>query len=102
MPVIPRACAGYSLTRRDAGLWSTFGRRAKIAHFSKTSTSCKNRPPNRGRSGVFEVQPGEIELAFANAVHQFDAVEGNRRVLEPLEPEHHVHPRFDVAMILVG
>ena len=102
MPVIPRACAGYSLTRRDAGLWCTFGRWAKIAHFSKTSTSCKNRPPNRGQSGVFEVHAGEIELAFANAMHQFDAGEDNGGAAEPLEPEHHVHPRFDVAVILLN
>lgn len=41
---------------------------------------------------------GEIELAFANAMHQFDAGEGNGGTAEPLESEHHVHARFDVAV----
>ncbi|MGF6810795.1 hypothetical protein OKW30_005987 [Paraburkholderia sp. Clong3] len=45
---------------------------------------------------------GEIELAFANAMHQFDAGEGNGGAVEPLEPKHHVYPRFDVAVILLN
>jgi hypothetical protein len=44
----------------------------------------------------------EIELAFANPMHQFDAGEGDGGATEPLESEHRVHPRFDVAVILVG
>lgn len=47
----------------------------------------------------FDVHAGEMELAFANAMHQFYTREGNGRVPEPLEPEHHVHPRFGVAVI---
>jgi hypothetical protein len=35
-------------------------------------------------------------------MHQFDAREGNGGAAEPLEPEHHVHPRFDVAVILLN
>jgi hypothetical protein len=48
------------------------------------------------------VDAGEIELAFANAMHQFDAGEGNGSTAEPLSSEHHVHARFDVAVILLN
>jgi hypothetical protein len=48
------------------------------------------------------VHAGEIDLAFANATHQFDAGESNSGAAEPLEPEHHVHSRFDVAVILLN
>jgi hypothetical protein len=41
----------------------------KIALFSGPSTSRKNRRPDRGRSGIFEVHACEIELTFANAMH---------------------------------
>ena len=43
---------------------------------------------------------GEIELTFADAMHQLDAGEDNGGAVEPLEPERHVHPRFDVSVIL--
>jgi hypothetical protein len=29
--------------------------------------------PDSGRNGIFEPEHGEVELAFANAMHQFDA-----------------------------
>jgi hypothetical protein len=48
------------------------------------------------------VHAGEIELAFANSMHQFDAGGDNGGAVEPLEPEHRVHPRFDVAVILLN
>jgi hypothetical protein len=35
-------------------------------------------------------------------MHQVDAGENNGGAAEPLEPEHHVHPRFDVAVILLN
>jgi hypothetical protein len=41
------------------------------------------------------------ELAFANAMHQLDAGDGSSRIPEAFEPEHYVHPRFDVPMILL-
>jgi putative transposase len=44
------------------------------------------------------VHAGEIELAFADAMHPLGAGDGNGRVAEPFELEHHVHPRFDVPM----
>jgi hypothetical protein len=34
-------------------------------------------------------------------MYQFDAGEGNGRVPELLEPEHDIHPRFDVAVVLL-
>jgi hypothetical protein len=44
----------------------------------------------------------QVELAFANAMYQLDAGNGCCRSPEALKAEHHVHPRFEVAMILVG
>ena len=35
-------------------------------------------------------------------MHQFDAGEGNGSAAEPFEPEHHVHPGFEVAVILLN
>jgi hypothetical protein len=46
------------------------------------------------------VQLHQVELAFANAMHQLDAGNGGCRSPEAFKAEHHVHPRFEVAMIL--
>jgi hypothetical protein len=46
------------------------------------------------------VQLHQVELAFANAMHQLDASNGCCRSPEAFKAEHHVRPRFKVAMIL--
>jgi hypothetical protein len=42
---------------------------------------------------------GEIELASKNAMYQLDAGDCQVRFPKTFETEHHVLPRFDVAMI---
>jgi hypothetical protein len=48
------------------------------------------------------VHAGKIKPAFANAMHELNTGEGNGSTSAPLEPEHHIHPRFDVAVILLN
>jgi hypothetical protein len=42
-----------------------------------------------------------MELAFANAMQQLDAGDSNGSVAKAFEPEHHVHPGFDVTMVML-
>jgi hypothetical protein len=60
----------------------------------------EDRIPNGGRSGIFEVERREIELALANAVHQLDAGNRRRGIPEPLEPKHDLRSGLDVSMVL--
>lgn len=53
------------------------------------------------RSGNFEMH-GSDRTAFANAMHQLDAGDGNGCVPKAFEPEHHAYPRFHAAMILLN
>ena len=51
---------------------------------------------------MFESHVGEIELAFSNAMHQFDAGDRNGRAPKAFEAEHRIDPGLDVAVVLVG
>lgn len=73
----PPAIAGFAAN-------SIGGRES--THVLVTSTRGKNRQPDRVRSGIFEVHASEIELAFANAVHQIDTGERDGCAAEPLDP----------------
>jgi hypothetical protein len=46
------------------------------------------------------MQLDQVELAFANAMHQLDAGNGCCRSPEAFKAEHHVHLRLEVVVIL--
>jgi hypothetical protein len=54
-----------------------------------------------GAAGILEAEFREIELAFANAMHQLDTRNRGRGAPEAFEAEHRVRSRFDVAMVLL-
>ena len=62
--------------------------------------SGENGLPDRRCSLVFEVQPADRELSFADAVKQLDAGDRGGCVSKGLEPEHGTGPRLDAAVIL--
>src|SRR5437879_2667073 len=57
--------------------------------------------PHSGCSGIFEAWLNEVELTFANAMHQLNACQSDRGVPEAFEAEHDVRSGLDVAMILL-
>ena len=56
--------------------------------------------PNGWRTTIFDVG-WKNEPPFSNAMHQFDAGNGNGSITEPFESEHDVGPGFDVSVILL-
>jgi len=46
-------------------------------------------------------QTSQCELTFADAMHQLDAGNGDRRIPEPLEAEHDLGPELDISMVLL-
>ena len=54
------------------------------------------------QSGILETDFSQIELALANAMHQFDAGDRCHSISEPLEAEHHVRSELDVSMVLLN
>jgi hypothetical protein len=75
--------------------------RAKNGVFTIASSCGTDCLPNSGRSGIFDAQPCEVELIFANAMHQLDARYRNGRIPEAFEAEHCIDPGLDVPMILL-
>lgn len=63
-------------------------------------SSRQDRIADGGRTGIFEAELREAELALANAMHQLNACKGDRSVPEPVEAEHDVGPQLDVTMVL--
>ncbi|KKB62005.1 hypothetical protein WM40_19705 [Robbsia andropogonis] len=51
---------------------------------------------------MLETEFSQIELALANAMHQFDARDRCRGICEPFEAKHRVRSRFDVSMALLN
>jgi len=49
-----------------------------------------------------ETEFGQIELALANAIHQFDARDRCRGISEPFEAEYHVRSGLDVSLVLLN
>src|SRR3979490_1449576 len=60
----------------------------------------KDSIPDGGRCGVLEPESAEVELRFANAMHQLDSRNRGRGTPEPFEAEHHVCSGLDVSMVL--
>ncbi len=57
--------------------------------------------PGSMRSGIFEAEFRKIELAFSNAMYQFDARKGDRGIPESFEAEHDIGSGLDGAMVLL-
>jgi hypothetical protein len=97
---MPSFCAGYGVVHLSAALVQ-LQRRAKSGVVAAPSSSGKDCVPNSRRGGTFEAHVREIELTFANAMHQFDAGDRSGCISEAFEAEHCIDPGLDVAMILL-
>ena len=76
--------------RNDRAIW--FG-------ISPGSGSAR-RAPNFGRGSSSGSKFAQCELTFPDAMHEFNASDGDRRMSKSLEPEHRTQPKFDGSMIL--
>ncbi len=70
-------------------------------YLEDTSSSRQDGLPDCGRSGIFEAELREAELALANAMYQLDTRERDRCVPETFEAEHDFRPGLDVAVALL-
>jgi hypothetical protein len=57
--------------------------------------------PHSGRSGILEAWLHEVEVSFANAMHELYACQSDRGVPETFEAEHDVRSGLDVPMVLL-
>ena len=66
------------------------------------TSGCQHRVPNCGCSLTLNRQTAQSEPARANAVHQFNASDRDRRVPEALEAQHHSDTLLLVPMVLLN
>ena len=84
---------------RGSGANSWYGRAnsAVLRGFS----SPKHRIPDCRRNSALNAQPSECELAFADAMHHFDASNRDRRIPELLEAKHRTDALLHAAVVLL-
>ena len=75
---------------QGAAVGSGANSRPGRANFSvlRGFSSPKHRIPDCRRDSALNAQTSDCELAFANAMHHFDAGNRERRIPELLEPKH--------------
>jgi hypothetical protein len=64
--------------------------------------SCgENSIPDFGRPVVFDAKLSEFELTFHDAMHEFDAGDGDGGTLKSFQPKHWTQTKFDGSMVLL-
>ena len=93
-----------SLSGRDAPEGSGANRQHEHAR-----TRCAQPPsgpehciPDCGRSSALSTKTSYSELPLVDAVHQLDAGDRDRRIMELLEAKHYSDPLFDASMVLLN
>ncbi len=80
-----RRAAGVRRPARGVRLWCKWPSRANAPFYAVQTSSRKHRVPDCRRSSALNAQPCQCELSLADAVHQLDAGDRDRRIPEPLE-----------------
>src|SRR5260370_34006451 len=83
------------------GLWCKWSSRANAPFYAVQTTSPKHRVPDCRRSSALNGQTPQSELSLADAMHQLDARNRDRRIPEPLESEHHSNALLHAPMVLL-
>jgi hypothetical protein len=74
----------------------------KRVGFAALPSGSEYRVPDSGRSSALNTETAQIELSLADAVHQLNASDRDRRVAELLEPQHHSNALLDAAVALLN
>src|SRR6266851_8487275 len=77
-----RACRNEVECR---GLWCKWPSRANASFYAVQTSSPKHRVPDCRRNSALNAQTPQSELSLADAMHQLDAGDRDRRIPEPLE-----------------
>src|SRR5258708_2819339 len=82
-------------------LWCKWPSRANAPLYAVQTSSPKHRVPDCRRSSALNGQTPQSELSLADAMHQLDAGDRDRRIPEPLEAEHHCNALLHAPMVLL-
>jgi hypothetical protein len=74
----------------------------KRVGFAALPSGSEYRVPDSGRSSALNTKAAQVELSLADAVHQLNASDRDRRVAELLEPQHHSNALLDAAVVLLN
>src|SRR5260221_2112245 len=88
--------------RRFPRLWCKLAGRANAPCCAAQTSSPKHRVPDCRRSSALNAQTPQSELSLADAMHQLDARNRDRRIPEPLEAEHHSNALLHAPMVLLN
>src|SRR5260370_19404267 len=94
--------AGIGEDALDEGLWCKWPSRANAPFYAVQTLSPKYRVPDCMRSSALNAQTPQSELSLADAMHQLDAGNRGRRILEVLEACHHSDALLDAPMVLLN
>src|SRR6266851_4269383 len=84
------------------GLRCKWPSRANAPCCAAQTSSPKHRVPDCRRSSALNAQTSQSELSLADAMHQLDAGDRDRRIPEPLEAEHHRDALLHAPMVLLN
>jgi transposase-like protein len=76
--------------------------RSKAPYCGMQTSRPKHRVPDCRRSSALNAQTPQPELSLADPMHQLDAGDRERRILEPLEAEHHSNALLHAPMVLLN
>src|SRR5258708_24237649 len=76
--------------------------RANAPFYAVRTSSPKHRIPGCRRSSAVNAQTSQSELSLADAMHQLDAGDRDRRIPEPLEAEHHSNALLHAPLVLLN
>src|SRR6266851_527479 len=95
-------CGRISRNGITYGLWCKLAGRANAPCCAAQTSSPKHRVPDCRRSSAVNAQTSQSELSLADAMHQLDAGDRDRRIPEPLEAEHHRDALLHAPMVLLN
>ena len=84
-----------------AALVQTFGINATKRSGTLRGSCGENSIPHFGRPVVFDAKLSEFELTFPDPMHEFNAGDGDRGALKPLQSKHWTQTKFDRPVILL-
>ena len=91
-----------ALSRCALGPWALVHSRHEQRHPAVQTSSPKDRVPDCRRSTALNAQTRQTELSLADAMHQLDAGDRDRRISESLEAWNHSNALLHAPMVLLN
>lgn len=93
-------CENESRRVRDVVAVQFFAARRAMRAEISLGLGLEHRTPDFGRSCPSGSKFAQCKLTLPNAMHEFDAGDGDRRMLESLETEHRSQTKLDGSVFL--